>query len=59
MKKIRPLKFASRKARNGEWYAVILAPNGRMLFKSSETYKRKRSSDRAIAMVVSHAAVHG
>jgi len=57
--KFRPLKFMIRRARNKEWYAVVLAPNGKMLWKTSETYKRKRSAERAIALLLIASALRG
>ena len=59
MKKFRPLKFEVRRQKNLQWYAVILASNGRMLWRTSESYLRKRSAQKAIALVIRHAVVEG
>lgn len=42
-----------KKADNGEYYASIYSSNGKQIWKTSETYKRKRTVDRAID-IISH-----
>lgn len=37
-----------KRAKNKEWYFIVKARNGKVLVKSTDTYKRKRSVITAI-----------
>lgn len=40
-----------RSKENGEFYAVLIADNGKQVWKTSETYKRKGGVDKAVAVL--------
>lgn len=45
------LKIHVKQAKNGEWYAVLISRNGKKVWRTSETYKRKAGVENAVQLL--------
>lgn len=45
------LKEKYKQDKNKEWYAVLISRNGRMVWKTPETYKRRAGAEHAVQLL--------